>query len=181
MDASSHPVRDLLEARAELLAALQGLSASDLLAPGVEGAWCGRDVLLHIAAWLRELARLVPDLARHGYQRGEAFDPGTDWSAWNEVQIEPHRQARPEAAVSGVVTAHVRLIEALAALDEATLQRRGPTRFGFEASAWELLLAEAEHEREHAARLALCGRTRRTLSPLEAPCHHQPGPLLRAS
>lgn len=181
MDASSQPVRELLAARAELLSALQGLSASDLLAPGVEGGWCGRDVLLHIAAWLRELARLVPDLARHGYQRGEAFDPGPDWSAWNEAQIEPHRHVRPEAAVAGVVTAHVRLIEALAALEEATLQRRGPTRFGFEASAWELLLAEAAHEREHAARLALRARPHRSTSPLDAPCRHQPGPLLRAS
>jgi hypothetical protein len=33
------------------------------------GEPCGHDVLLHIAAWLRELACLVPDLATYGYQR----------------------------------------------------------------------------------------------------------------
>src|SRR5207244_10483632 len=86
-------------------------------------------------------------------QRGEPFDPGPDWSAWTEVQIGPHRGVRPEAAVARVVTAHARLLAALEGLDDAGLRRRGPTRFGFETSGWDLLLAEATHEREHAARL----------------------------
>src|SRR5579883_2326428 len=177
MSTQAHPITELRAARQELLAALQGRTAADLLRPGVEGEWCGRDVLLHIAAWLRELCALVPDLAALGYQRGERFDPGPDWSHWNDAQIEPHRGARPEAAVAGVVTAHARLLETLLTLDDAALQRRGPTRFGFEASAWELLLAEASHERAHATRLA--AHTQQTPTLINAPCH-QPGPLLAA-
>jgi DinB superfamily len=163
--APSHPINKLRAARRDLLAALQGCTAADLLRPGVEGDWCGRDVLLHIAAWLRELAHLVPDLATYGYQRGERCDPGPDWSAWNAAQIAPHRTARPEAAVAGVVTAHARLLEAVEGLDDASLRRRGPTRFGFETSGWDLLVAEATHEREHAARLAAlaCRPARGTL------------------
>ena len=151
---SPHPVDALRAARRDLLAALQGCTAADLLRPGVEGDWCGRDVLLHIAAWLRELAHLVPDLATYGYQRGEPCDPGPNWSAWNAAQIALQRTVRPEAAVAGVVTAHARLLEAIAALDDAGLRRRGPTRFGLVTSGWDLLLAEAAHEREHAAHLA---------------------------
>src|ERR687887_2874298 len=128
MQASPHPIDELRAARRDLLAALQGRTAADLLRPGVEGEWCGRDVLLHIAAWLRELACLVPDLATYGYQRGAPCDPGPAWSAWNTV--------RPETAVAGVVTAHARLLDAAAGLDDARLPRRGPTPFGFETSGW---------------------------------------------
>lgn len=178
MYAPTHPVDELRAARRDLLAALRGYAPADLLAPGVEGEWCARDVLLHIAVWLRELARLVPDLAHYGYQRGQPFDPGPDWSAWNAAQIEPYHSMRPEAAVAGVVTAHARLLEVLDGLDDAALHRRGPTRFGFDASAWELLLAEAAHEREHATRLA--SRTRRPTTLQDARCH-PPGPLLRVN
>ena len=153
MQAPTHPIDELRAARRDLLAALQGRTAADLLRPGVEGAWCGRDVLLHIAAGLRELACLVPDLATYGYQRGEPCDPGPDWAAWNAAQIALHRTVRPEAAVAGVVTAHARLLDAVEGLDDAGLWRRGPTRFGFVTSGWDLLVAEAAHEREHAARL----------------------------
>ena len=89
MEAPTHPIDELRAARRDVLTALQGCTAADLLRPGVEGEWCGRDVLLHIAAWLRELARLIPDLAVHGYQRGEPCDPGPDWAVWNAVQLAP--------------------------------------------------------------------------------------------
>src|ERR671934_2718987 len=108
MQAPTHPIDELRAARRDLLAALQGRSAADLLRPGVEGDWCGRDVLLHIAAWLRELAHLVPDLATYGYQRREPCDPGPAWSAWNAAQIALPCTVRPEAAVARVVTAHAR-------------------------------------------------------------------------
>ena len=153
MEAPTHPIDELRAARRDLLAALQSRTTSDLLYSGVEGEQCGRDVLLRTAAWLRELAHLVPDLATYGYQRGEPFDPGPNWSAWTAAQIAPHRGVRPEAAVASVVTTHARLLAALEGLDDAGLRRRGPTRFGFETSGWDLLLAEAAHEREHAARL----------------------------
>jgi hypothetical protein len=152
-EAPPHPLDALRAARRDLLAALQSHTTSDLLRPGVAGEPCGRDVLLRMAAWLHELAHLVPDLATYGYQRGEPCDPGPDWSAQSEAQIAPHHEVRPEAAVARVVTAHARLLAALEGLDDAGLRRRGPTRFGVETSGWDLLVAEAAHEREHAARL----------------------------
>src|SRR5919202_2756132 len=151
--APTHPINEPRAARRDLLAALQGCTAADLLRPGVEGDWCGRDVLLHIAAWLRELACLVPDLATYGSQRGAPCDPGLDWAACNAAQIALQRTVRPEAAVAGVVTAHARLLETIAGLDDAGLRRRGPTRFGFETSGWDLLVAEAARERAYAAHL----------------------------
>lgn len=177
MVAPAHPRDELRAARRDLLAALQGYTSTGLLATSAAGEWSARDVLLHIAAWLRELARLAPDIATLGYQRGESFDPGPDWSIWNATQIEPYRLLRPEAAVAGVVTAHARLLDALETLDDSALHRCGPTRFGFEASAWDLLLAEAAHERDHAARLL--AHSARPLTLLDARCH-QPGPLLYA-
>jgi hypothetical protein len=173
MQAPPHPIDELRAARRDLLAALQGCTAADLLRPGVEGGWCGRDVLLHIAAWLRELAHLVPDLATYGYQRGAPCDPlcvlEPNWSAWNVAQIVLQRTVRPEAAVAGVVTAHARLLEAVAGLDDAGLRRRGPTRFGFVTSGWDLLLAEAAHEREHAAHLVARTHQRSRCTPTYRP------------
>jgi hypothetical protein len=149
------PIADLRVARRELLAALQGYSAEDMLRPGHDGEWCVRDVLLHIAAWLRELSQIVPDLATLGYQRGEPIDPGPDWAWWNAAQIEPYRSLRPQAAVAGFATAHTRLLESVAPFDDEALRRRGHTRFGQHASSWDLLLNEARHEREHAAQIAI--------------------------
>src|SRR5918912_1817665 len=169
MQAPPHPIDELRAARRDLLAALQSRTAADLLRPGVEGDWCGRDVLLHIAAWLRELACLVPDLATYGYQRGAPCDRGPNRAAWTTM--------RPEAAVAGVVTAHARLLDAVERLDDAGLRRRGPTRFGFATSGWDLLVAEATHERAHAARLG--AHTRRLALALDAPCRPR-GPVLRA-
>ena len=149
----THPIDELRAARRDLLAALQSRSTADLLRPGGAGEPCERDVLLRMAAWLHELAHLVPDLATYGYQRGEPCDPGPDWAAWTAAQIAPQRTVRPEAAVARVVTAHARLLAALEGLDEAGLRRHGPTRFGFETSGWDLLMAEAAREREYAAHL----------------------------
>jgi hypothetical protein len=170
MQTPPHPIDELRAARRDLLAALQGCTASDLLRPGVEGDWCGRDVLLHMAAWLRELACLVPDLATYGYQRGAPCDPlcvlEPDWSACNVAQIASQRTVRPEAAVASVVTAHARLLKVVAGLDDAGLWRRGPTRFGFATCGWDQLVAEAAHERAHAAHLAahMCRRSHWTPS-----------------
>src|SRR5918911_116203 len=110
---SSHPIDELRAARRDLLAALQSRTTSDLLRPGVEGEQCGRDVLLRLAAWLHELAHLVPDLATYGYQRGEPCDPGPDWSAWTAARSAPQRTVCPEAAVARVITAHARLLAVL--------------------------------------------------------------------
>src|SRR5919201_314559 len=153
LKAPPHPIDELRAARRDLLAALQSRTTSDLLRPGEAGEQCGRDVLLRLAAWLHELSQLVPDLATYGYQRGEPCDPGPDWSAWTAAQIAPQRTVRPEAAVARVVTAHARLLAAVEGLDDAGLRRRGPTRFGFETSGWDLLLAEAARERQYAAHL----------------------------
>jgi hypothetical protein len=155
VQAPPHPIDALRAARRDLLAALQGCTAADLLRPGVHGDWCGRDVLLRIAAWLHELAHVVPDLATYGYQRGERCDPGPDGSAWNAAHIARQRTVRPEGAVARVVTAHARLLVAVAGLDDAGLRRRGPTRFGFVTSGWELLVAVADDE--GAARLLVHG------------------------
>jgi hypothetical protein len=150
---SSHPIDELRAARRDLLSALQRRTTSDLLRPAGAGEPCGRDMLLRIAAWLHELAHLVPDLATYGYQRGEPCNPGPDWLVWTTAPITPQRTVRPEAAVARVVTAHARLLDAVAGLDDVALRRRGPTRFGFETSGWDLLVAEAAREREYAAHL----------------------------
>src|ERR687883_1959680 len=78
LKAPSHPIDELRAARRDLLAALQSRTTADLLRPGAEGEPCGREVLLRLAAWLHELAHLVPDLATYGYQRGEPCDAGLD-------------------------------------------------------------------------------------------------------
>jgi uncharacterized protein (TIGR03083 family) len=176
---TTHPIANLRAARRELLAALQGYSADDMLLPGHEGEWSIRDVLVHLAARLRELARMVPDLATQGYQRGEPCDPGPDWSVWNATEIAPYRSLRPEAALAGFATAHTRLLEAVSRLDDEALRRVGPTRFGRQCCGWQLLHDEAHHQREHAARIALPRERPLTLE--DARCQDRPFALAAGS
>jgi hypothetical protein len=77
--------------------------------------------------------------------------------------------ARPEGAVARAVMAYARLLVAMAGLDDAGLRRRGPTRFGFVTSGWELLVAEAAHERGHAAHLAARTHRRSRWTPTYQP------------
>lgn len=152
-----HPLADLRAARAELLTAVQAGRPSDLLIPGIDGEWCGRDVLVHMAIWLRELTMLIPELASgRAHQNTERWP---DRPAWSETWNSDVHDVRPDAALAAVVTAHARLLDQVKRIDAAELRRRGPTPWGFETSGWELLAAEAAHERAHAARLA--GHTRR--------------------
>jgi len=184
---TTHPLVELRAARAEVLAAVRGYRMPDLLRPGMDGEWSGRDVLLHMAAWLRELMTLVPDLAAHDHERGApslcVVQPRAtvDWTSWNGDHGQAHHDARPEAALAGFVTAHARLLDRVAMIDEAGLRRHGTTRWGSTTSGWDLLRAEAAHERVHAARLAQRGSRVGCGAGIPGECSPASGSLLRAS
>ncbi len=177
MTLAIHPIDDLRAARADLLGALQGCTPIDLLVYDDENAWCGRDTLLHMTACLHDLAALIVDLAVYGCQRGPNAAGGREVRGMGRVGPgveDGQRSVRPECAVASLVTAHARLLSLAEGLDERQLWRRGLTRAGTEISGWELLLAEAAHEREHAARLG-------SRSPWSKAVCRGPVPLLHAS
>ena len=66
----------LRAARAELLEAIDGLSDSDLAAPGVAGDWSVKDILSHVTACEAELVRALAQLKLG--RRSDFWDDRTD-------------------------------------------------------------------------------------------------------
>jgi uncharacterized protein (TIGR03083 family) len=149
---SAELVAALEAARAEMDAALAGLSDAQLTAPGAAGDWSVKDVLSHLTAWEAEL---VTGLAK--FRRGQSAGK-TDYTS-AEIQAQNTRwhaenQGRPLERVladfRGVRKQTLRQIEALTKTDLNAPRPwlRQQTIVDW-VKSWVL-----EHEIEHARHLA---------------------------
>jgi len=140
----------LTQARAELLAAIEGLSEADVTVLPVAGAWTIRDVLAHIGGWAAwDLAEIrgiqagrPPDLT--AIQDVDTFNAGlvAARSTWSLDQIRAE-MAETQAA----------MLSLLADLSDEDLFRgasfRGP--YWDNLAGW--LQVAWEHEEEHVAQI----------------------------
>lgn len=69
--------------RAAPLAAIEGLSPEQLLAPKTIGEWSVRDVLQHLSLWEAELVRMFVALEKGRRPTGEGFVAHPDYDAIN--------------------------------------------------------------------------------------------------
>jgi len=131
---------DCDEAYGELREAIAGLDESRARAVWL-GTWGVKEILIHIAAWDREMA---PALDRIG--RGQApYPAGTydDFDAWNARFVEAGKDAPLHEILVDLEASHHGLVAAAKAL--------GDEHFGGEAAAGELFQGTgAKHYREHA-------------------------------
>lgn len=80
-----------------LMAAVEGLSDADWLAPGAAGAWTLKNVAAHLCSWQEETLIVLPDMARQiiaGVKEPRRYDI----DAWNAAQYA-QRQDQPLAEV----------------------------------------------------------------------------------
>lgn len=80
-----------------LMAAVEGLSDAEWLAPGAAGEWTLRNVAAHLCSWQEETLTVLPDMARQiiaGVKEPQRYDI----DAWNAEQYA-QRQAQPLAEV----------------------------------------------------------------------------------
>lgn len=131
------------EAYGELREAVSGLDEAQGRAVWL-GTWGVREILIHVAAWDREMA---PAFAR--IERGEppyAAGMYDDFDAWNARFVEVGRHATGPEVLTDMEASHRALVTAAAAL--------GDEHFSVGAPARELLDATApQHYREHAGQI----------------------------
>lgn len=108
-------LKDADEAYTELIETVAGLSDLEMSRVWL-GTWGAREILIHIAAWDREM---IPALQRVG--RGEApYAPGAydDGDGWNARFVEARLGANTAGILAELAANHAAFVAAAAALPE---------------------------------------------------------------
>jgi hypothetical protein len=117
------PVPLIQASRATLDTLVQGLDATTLTTPGVEGQWSVKDILGHIAAWEARLTVWL-EAALRG-ERADRPEPGVTWDAMDALNEQTYRanRDRPLAEVQQAAqTTYTRVLQTV----EACLRQLGP-------------------------------------------------------
>jgi len=137
-------LQELEESFRALQASYQGLSEEQMTRPWL-GAWSIREILIHTAAWLREMTAAFERLAQGQKAIPEEIDY-SDFDAWNAIFVEDRKLA-PLADVLRELETHYRHYrQAAQALPE---ERWAPGR-----TAYRILHESGiDHFREHAQQI----------------------------
>jgi hypothetical protein len=89
---------------------VDGISEADMLQPNRVGVWSGKDLVVHIAFWESEGARIVLDLAAG---EPESWGPeDVDDNAYNEQRVAEHAGESLEDVLDYWHESHARLVDA---------------------------------------------------------------------
>jgi hypothetical protein len=163
--------RQLLErldaAWAAFQASYAGLSAAELMAPGVVGAWSVRDVLAHVTTWEEEALTHLPVILEGGTPpRYSVLHGGID--AFNARMTEAKSRLSLAEVLAQLDATHRRLVALVERAPEAQLARE--TRF-----RRRLRLDTYAHYPKHAEAIRQW-RTRRAARPRVIGAGHPEGP-----
>lgn len=138
--------------RAELLAALDGLTPDQMILPGVTGIWSVKDILAHLVAWEAEVVTALNQAQQN--RRMPSIIAIEDIDEWNEEQYYINSARSLEAILSDFEGVHKMLCRMVTDFDERALTdgRRYPWMEG--EPLW-LLIEETVilHEQEHASEI----------------------------
>ena len=110
----------------DLLASYEGLTAAELLAPGVTGAWSVRDIVAHVSVWEEEALKHLPYILSSGRpMRYSVAYGGID--AFNALMTERLRDLPLPEVLRRRDDVHRRLVAYLESAPEEQLVRE--TRF----------------------------------------------------
>src|SRR5262245_42024945 len=108
------------------------------------GTWGTREILIHIAAWNREMAPALTRIGKGEPPYADGFYDDAD--AWNARFVEAKKGEKLSEILADVERSHRDLVSAAAALSDQHLGPDTPARGMLEATA-------AQHYREHAAQI----------------------------
>jgi Protein of unknown function (DUF1706) len=134
---------DANQAYGELTEAVGGLSDVEL-AQVFLGVWGTREILIHIAAWDREMGAALERIGRgeKAYPDGK-YD---DFNDWNARFVEARKGARAADILGEVDREHRTIMAAASALPESHFAPEHPARAMFEGTT-------TQHYREHAGQI----------------------------
>lgn len=142
-------LRDLDDARALLLAALEGIPEEDLGRPLPRHAWTVADLLHHITAWDDVGARTVEAMESGGTL--DAYVDDVD--AWNDEAVAARRGNPPKTTLSDLHAARERLRSALSSAPPSLWDQTRPSPQGPPVSLSGICGTWTRHDAEHAAQL----------------------------
>ena len=146
--AKNELLEQIRTARAELLAALNGLPDDALLRPFAVGTWSVKDTLAHLTAWQSEL---ITALAKLNPSRAPHIIDIEDMDEWNDEQYHASVRRALASVVEDFHGVHTQLLKVIEGLDDKTLD--DGRRFQWmEGEPLSYLIADnsALHEQEHA-------------------------------
>lgn len=137
----------LSAARAQLLAAIEGLSEADMTTLPALGAWTLRDVLAHISGWAAWDLQTIREM-----QYGEHPDLTVirNVDAFNNRLVAERAQWSVARILGEMEETHAALQELLRGMSDEDLFRVGAFRGPYWDNLAEWLRVAWEHEEEHA-------------------------------
>lgn len=142
-------IADILEqteaSRERLEDALEGLTAEQMIAPGVMGDWSIKDILAHVAAWQSRLVRLLFQIAR---QQKPQWDMA-DVDGINAQIYAQQKERLLERVLEDFEGVYEQVCLRLEALPAAALARR----VGDVTLAQIIAANTYEHDDEHAMQI----------------------------
>ena len=132
------------QAYGELREAIDGLDDEEASRVWL-GTWGVREILIHIAAWDKEMTPAFGRIraGEAAFAEGVSYD---DADGWNARFVAAKAGAKLIDILTGLEAAHRDLIAAAATLDETHWRAEAPARDLFEGTG-------AKHYREHAAQI----------------------------
>jgi hypothetical protein len=145
-----HAMNSLIEARAALLAAVEGLSETEMTTLPVAGPWTIREILAHIGGWaVWDLDTIKRILA------GENLDLSViqDVDSFNAQLVADRSGWSLEQIFAEMESAQTAMQELLDNLSDDELFGPGPFQGPYWNNLAELLQIAWEHEEEHVAQI----------------------------
>lgn len=141
-------LNQLVSARAELMAAVDGLTPEQMLMSGASGIWSVKDILAHLVAWESEL---VTALNQAQSRKKPLIIDIDDIYEWNEEQYHVNVRRPLEAVLSDFAGVHKMLLKMVSEYKEKALFDNRTYSWMEGEPLWYLIEETAYlHEREHA-------------------------------
>lgn len=139
---------DLSKNRVRLLAAIEGLSGSDVLTPNAVGVWSVKDVIGHLADW----EQLILNAARHILDPDE---PATitlhHGDAANALMVSQRAGQPWSEALADLTQSRREMLDFIAALPAEAWKQRGAFPWSDQGTLADLIGGAGWHDAEHAA------------------------------
>ncbi|MDP9469624.1 MAG: DinB family protein [Chloroflexota bacterium] len=142
-------LRELDDARALLLSALEGMIDADLGCRLPAHSWTVADLLHHITAW-DEVGATTVEAMENGTRVNTYVD---DVDAWNDQAVAARRGNLPETTLGDLHAARERLRSALITASPSLWEKTCTTPKGHPVSLPEICRTWTRHDAEHAADL----------------------------
>jgi uncharacterized protein (TIGR03083 family) len=140
------------EARANLDAALEGLTSDELQQAGVVGDWTIKDLLAHVTAWDVDLLTNLGKIQR-GQKPGRTLWDSAGIQAQNDAWHAEFKDRPLERVLADYDGVHAQLLRRAESLPEAELNAPAPWLNGRPVYKY-FIDHVVTHENEHAAELA---------------------------